>query len=112
MNKKITGYLCLVFICLVWGTTYLFTRIAVVSFPAFLFAGIRNVSAGVILLMLLAFSKHKFPWTWSSKPIASRESGVNPLSSARSLMKAMFKRAYVRQRQWAMTVCRKWQLAV
>jgi drug/metabolite transporter (DMT)-like permease len=66
MNKKITGYLCLVFICLVWGTTYLFTRIAVVSFPAFLFAGIRNVSAGVILLMLLAFSKHKFPWTWTA----------------------------------------------
>src|SRR5579871_1775025 len=37
--------------------------------------------------------------------------GVNPQNSARSLMKAIFNRAYVRQRRWAMIVNRKWQLA-
>jgi drug/metabolite transporter (DMT)-like permease len=66
MNTKSKAYGCLVFICVVWGTTYLFTRMAVVSFPAFIFAGIRNVSAGLVLLLILAFSKRTFVWKWSN----------------------------------------------
>jgi len=66
MSKKNIGYCCLVFICVVWGTTYLFTRMAVASFPAFFFSGVRNVCAGLLLLLLLAFTKHKFSWTLSN----------------------------------------------
>lgn len=67
MNKKSFGYLCLVFICIVWGTTYLFTSIAVTSFPPFMFAGIRNVIAGSLLLGIISFfTKNKFEWTWKN----------------------------------------------
>ena len=66
MSKKNIGYCCLVFICLVWGTTYLFTRMAVASFPAFFFSGIRNVCAGLLLLVVLIFTPNKFTWSWGN----------------------------------------------
>ena len=70
MNKRSRGYFCLLFICMVWGTTYLFMRIAVSSFPAFFFAGLRNTSAGLILLFALSFTKIKHQWSL-------RNTGVN-----------------------------------
>ncbi len=56
------AYFALAVVCLIWGTTYLALRIAVVSFPPFLFTAIRQVAAGVILLALLfALSKRSAP---------------------------------------------------
>jgi drug/metabolite transporter (DMT)-like permease len=48
-HKKAYG--ALAFICLVWGTTYLAIRVGVVHYPAFLFAGIRQTLAGLILCL-------------------------------------------------------------
>ncbi len=41
-----------VVVCLVWGSTYLFIRVAVEALPPFLMAGVRWVVAGTLLLAL------------------------------------------------------------
>lgn len=50
MSKQAKAYMALVFISIVWGTTYLGIRIGAMHYPAFLFAGVRQVSAGIILM--------------------------------------------------------------
>jgi drug/metabolite transporter (DMT)-like permease len=40
------------FVCIAWGTTYLALRIGVQHFPAFLFAAIRQVVAGSIIMLI------------------------------------------------------------
>ncbi|HQU96684.1 MAG TPA: EamA family transporter, partial [Saprospiraceae bacterium] len=50
-NRK--AIIALVLICIIWGTTYLFLKIGVNNMDPFFFSGIRQVSAGVILLLLL-----------------------------------------------------------
>lgn len=54
------AYIALIYVCIIWGTTYLAIRIGVLHYPAFLFAGIRQTLSGIIL-MLIAFiiSKNK-----------------------------------------------------
>ncbi|MEI8280000.1 MAG: EamA family transporter [Bacteroidota bacterium] len=44
--------MALVFISIVWGTTYLGIRVGAMHYPAFLFAGVRQVSAGIILMSI------------------------------------------------------------
>jgi drug/metabolite transporter (DMT)-like permease len=66
MQKKTLGYLSFAFISLIWGTTYLVTHIGVKHFPAILFTGIRNFSAGIILLIALLLFKVEYKWTWSN----------------------------------------------
>ncbi|MCI0751485.1 MAG: EamA family transporter [Flammeovirgaceae bacterium] len=64
MNNRslIIAYLALAAVCLIWGTTYLALRIAVTHFPPFLFSGIRQVAAGLILLIfMLTLGKQKLP---------------------------------------------------
>ena len=50
MTKQTKAYLALFFICIVWGTTYLAIRVGVVHYPPFLFAGVRQVVAGLVLV--------------------------------------------------------------
>jgi len=50
MSKQTKAYLALVFICIVWGTTYLAIRFGVMHFPAFLYAAIRQLISGVIIM--------------------------------------------------------------
>ncbi|MCD6011401.1 MAG: hypothetical protein K0Q79_1263 [Flavipsychrobacter sp.] len=50
MTKHTKAYLALVYVCIVWGTTYLAIRIGVQHYPSFLFAGVRQLLAGVILI--------------------------------------------------------------
>ena len=50
MAKQTKAYLSLVFICIVWGTTYLAIRVGVMHYPPFLFAGVRQTVAGIILM--------------------------------------------------------------
>ncbi|MBC8033818.1 MAG: GNAT family N-acetyltransferase [Chitinophagaceae bacterium] len=66
MQNKALGYLSFAFISLVWGTTYLVTRIGVMHFPAILFTGIRNASAGLLLLLVLLLFRIKYQWTWEN----------------------------------------------
>ena len=49
-------YIALSAICLIWGTTYLVLRIAVLHFPPFLFVTIRQVLAGSLLLGFMLLS--------------------------------------------------------
>jgi drug/metabolite transporter (DMT)-like permease len=47
--------LCLSTVYLVWGSSFLFTKIAVENLPPALFAGIRFVTAGVLLTIVAGF---------------------------------------------------------
>ena len=49
-------YIALSAICLIWGTTYLVLRIAVLHFPPFLFVTIRQLLAGSILVGFMLIS--------------------------------------------------------
>lgn len=49
-------YIALAAICLIWGTTYLVLRIAVLHFPAFLFVTIRQILAGGLLISFMLLS--------------------------------------------------------
>lgn len=52
MTKTTKAYIALLFLCIVWGTTYLALRLAVVHFPPFLLAGIRQLISGIIILAI------------------------------------------------------------
>jgi drug/metabolite transporter (DMT)-like permease len=55
-------YAALAAVCLIWGTTYLALRIAVLSFPPFMFVVIRQLIAGSILVaFMLTVGKAKLP---------------------------------------------------
>lgn len=49
-------YIALSAICLIWGTTYLVLRIAVLQFPPFLFVAIRQLLAGSLLIGFMLLS--------------------------------------------------------
>lgn len=57
-NKNLLAYGALLVVCLVWGTTYFAIRIGVETFPPFLFAAIRQVIAGGVLLAGLALTRN------------------------------------------------------
>lgn len=60
MDKKmLNAYLALAVVCIVWGTTYFAMRIGVETFPAFLFSGIRQVTAGLLMAAILLVSGQK-----------------------------------------------------
>lgn len=55
-------YLALAAVCIIWGTTYLALRIAVLHFPPFLFTAIRQTTAGLLLLgFMFALGKASLP---------------------------------------------------
>src|SRR5690349_24259102 len=55
-------YLALTAVCIIWGTTYLALRIAVLHFPPFLFTALRQITAGVLLIgFMLAIAKTAWP---------------------------------------------------
>ena len=58
-DPKLT--LAIITVALVWGTTFLGIRIAVETIPPWFVAGIRQFLAGIILLIILLFSK-KLKW--------------------------------------------------
>jgi len=63
MKRELTlAYVALLAVCIIWGTTYLALRIAVLHFPPLLFSAIRQSTAGLILLgLMFTFSRVKFP---------------------------------------------------
>jgi len=64
MRYPVKALLAFFFICIAWGTTYLAIKIGVAAWPAFLYAGIRQVTSGIII-MSIAFAVHKkadFSW--------------------------------------------------
>ncbi len=60
MTKQTKAYIALVYVCIVWGTTYFGIKVGVKHYPAFLFAGVRQAVAGIILIIAaLAINKNK-----------------------------------------------------
>ncbi len=58
-RELLLAYLALVAICIIWGTTYLALRIAVVHFPPFLFTALRQfIAGGLILSVTYAIGKN------------------------------------------------------
>lgn len=57
MKSQRKAYLALLIVCIFWGTTYLALRIGVKDFPPFLFTGIRQCAAGILLLIGMYFFK-------------------------------------------------------
>jgi drug/metabolite transporter (DMT)-like permease len=47
------AYIALAAVCIIWGTTYLALRIAVLHFPPFLFTAIRQTTAGLLLIIFM-----------------------------------------------------------
>jgi drug/metabolite transporter (DMT)-like permease len=64
MNANFKAYAALILVCFFWGTTYLAARMGVAGFPAFMFMGIRNTTAGLLLLGFLFLTKRGGPFTW------------------------------------------------
>lgn len=60
MSATAKAYLALIFICIVWGTTYMAIRVGVEYYPAFLFAGTRQLISGLILLLVAYATNKKF----------------------------------------------------
>jgi drug/metabolite transporter (DMT)-like permease len=55
-------YVALAAVCMIWGTTYLALRIAVLHFPPFLFTALRQTTAGLVLLTcMVTVGKQAFP---------------------------------------------------
>ncbi len=59
IKSNTKAYLALTVVCVVWETTYLAMRIGVSTFPAFLFSGIRQVTAGALLFGILLLFGNK-----------------------------------------------------
>lgn len=55
------AYIALASVCLIWGTTYLALRIAVLHFPPFLFIALRQGTAGLVILAFV-FLVNRIAW--------------------------------------------------
>jgi drug/metabolite transporter (DMT)-like permease len=60
-KENFKAYIAWINICIVWGTTYLAIRIGVAGLPPMLFAGLRWMSAGLILFSFLKIKGYKVP---------------------------------------------------
>ena len=56
--KVLAAYIA---VCIIWGSTYLAIRIAVVTFPPEIFAGLRFCLAGGLMLAFALVFRHPFP---------------------------------------------------
>ena len=61
MRKRIFIILSLLSLYFLWGGTYLAMRIALHGFPPFILAGVRQLTAGIILFLVLWLRKHELP---------------------------------------------------
>jgi len=52
MNSKTKAYLAYLYISIIWGTTYFAIRVAVLHYPAFLMAGVRQVVSFLIIAII------------------------------------------------------------
>ena len=70
MSSKFLAYASWVSVCIVWGSTYLAIRIGVSDLPPMLFAGLRWILSGIILIPFLLWRGYKLPASKEIKHIA------------------------------------------
>ena len=56
MTNTQRAYLALAAICIIWGTTYTAIKYAVTDFPPFLLVGLRQTTAGILILSWAFFT--------------------------------------------------------
>jgi len=61
MRKRVFIILSLLSLYFLWGGTYLAMRIALQGFPPFILAGVRQLTAGILLFIFLRLRKHALP---------------------------------------------------
>jgi drug/metabolite transporter (DMT)-like permease len=61
MRKRVLIILSLLSLYFIWGGTYLAMRIALQGFPPFILAGVRQLTAGILLFLFLRLRKHALP---------------------------------------------------
>lgn len=61
IKHDLRAYLAWINVCIIWGTTYLAIRIGVHDLPPFLFAGLRWIAAGALLLAYLRMKRFGMP---------------------------------------------------
>ena len=61
LRQRIFIILSLLSLYFLWGGTYLAMRIALHGFPPFILAGVRQLTAGIILFLVLWLRKHELP---------------------------------------------------
>src|SRR6478609_139444 len=64
MKSNLKAYIALIIVCIFWGTTYLALRIGVQGFPPFLFSGVRQLGAGILLFTYMFFVGKIEKLTW------------------------------------------------
>jgi len=69
-KSNLRAYIAWVAICIIWGTTYLVIRVGVTDLPPMLFAGIRWMGAGIILVFVQKLLGNKLPPISDLKHIA------------------------------------------
>ena len=62
-NAKLLVVLAFFAIYVIWGSTYLFNKIAVTALPPFFLASIRFISAGVLIMIISKILKYKIAIT-------------------------------------------------
>lgn len=60
-HERAVAYAAFVTICIVWGTTYLFIRIAVETIPPLLLTAVRYLGAGAILFAIATLRGDRLP---------------------------------------------------
>lgn len=63
LNENNKVFLAYLGVCIIWGSTYLAIRIGVSDFPPELFAAIRFLLAGSLMLLFALYKKMSFPKT-------------------------------------------------
>jgi len=58
-NSKVLIVIAFIAIYIIWGSTYLFNKIAVTTLPPFFLASIRFITAGVLIMTIAKFLKFK-----------------------------------------------------
>jgi drug/metabolite transporter (DMT)-like permease len=61
IRKRLLIILSLLSLYFLWGGTYLAMRIALQGFPPFILAGVRQLTAGILLFLFLWLRKHELP---------------------------------------------------
>ena len=61
MRKRMFIILSLISLYILWGGTYLAMRIALQGFPPFILAGVRQLTAGILLFIFLRLRKQALP---------------------------------------------------
>lgn len=66
MAKSTKAYLAFIFISIAWGTTYLAIKVGVLHYPPFLFAGMRQVISGLVIMMIGLLMSRKTDMSWKN----------------------------------------------